>query len=97
MLGSILTILFLISLVILLKIIGERIGTWLEELDFELDEPIPLDKVEYGDRDENGFCEIIVNGSPTGRKILIFTEEQAKKIEEVKKRIGDDKAGGNTE
>jgi hypothetical protein len=94
MLGSILTIIFLISIVIALKIIGDRLGRW---IDNEMEKP--REKVEYGTRDKDGYCEILVNGKSTGRKVLIFTEKQAKQIKKMTNKIenGSDKTGRNKE
>jgi hypothetical protein len=45
-------------------------------------------EIEYsfGERDENGFCDLIVDGEKTDVKVLVFTSEQVNKIREIQKQ-----------
>jgi len=40
-----------------------------------------------GERDENGFCDLYRNGKKIDVKLLTFTPEQAKKLQDIADKI----------
>ena len=47
---------------------------------FKNNQPKPIQNITCGDRDENGFCDTYVDGVKTNVRMLIFTQEEIKKL-----------------
>jgi hypothetical protein len=45
-------------------------------------DPIRKDDWILGERDEKGFCELIINGEPTDTRMLVFSPDQVSEIRE---------------
>ena len=43
----------------------------------------PLKDITLGERDEKGFCDVYADGEKTNVRMLVFTPEQAKHLQEV--------------
>ena len=41
------------------------------------------DSMTFGERDENGHCDLYVNGKKTNVRMLVFTKEQVDKLQEI--------------
>jgi hypothetical protein len=40
-----------------------------------------IHSITCGERDEHGFCDTYVNGEKTNIRMLVFTEEEIKKLQ----------------
>jgi len=47
---------------------------------FKNSQPKPIQNIICGERDENGFCDTYVDGEKTNIRMLIFTQEEIKKL-----------------
>lgn len=43
---------------------------------------INIESITCGERDEHGFADTYVNGNKTNVRILVFTEEEIKRLQE---------------
>jgi len=56
-----------------------------------------IESITLGERDEKGFCDTYVNGEKTNVRMLVFTEEQIKKLENAKIDWNHDTTNNNKE
>jgi hypothetical protein len=52
-----------------------------------LNKHVVIHSITCGERDENGFADIYVNGEKTNIRMLMFTEEQSNKILKIVDKI----------
>ena len=43
-----------------------------------------------GDRDEDGFCDLYVDGKKSDTRLLVFTEEESEKLLKMVDKVYDD-------
>jgi hypothetical protein len=64
---------------------------WIKNLfksrEKQLTKPVVIHSITCGERDEKGFCDTYVNGEKTNVKMLVFTEEQVKRLHKIQDDI----------
>jgi hypothetical protein len=68
---------------------------WIKNLfrsrEKQLTKPVVIHSITCGERDEKGFCDTYVNGEKTNVRMLVFTEEQVKRLHKIQDDINHSK------
>jgi hypothetical protein len=68
---------------------------WIKNLfrsrEKQLTKPVGIYSITCGERDEKGFCDTYVNGEKTNVRMLVFTEEQVKRLHKIQDDINHSK------
>jgi len=52
---------------------------------------VVVDSFTCGDRDENGFADLYVNGKETNTRLLLWDKEDVEKLQAIAEKIHDEK------